>query len=136
MSTKIFVTLPVKDLKNSMRFYEALGYKQNPQFSDETAVSIVISETIYVMLGTHDTFKKFTPKEIADPTKFCNSLLSLSCESRSAVDDLISKALAAGGSQAHEPEDYGFMYQSGFYDLDGHGWGVLWMDPAAVQPSS
>ena len=133
MSTKIFVTLPVKDLKNSMRFYEALGYKLNPQFTDETAASIIISDTIYVMLTTHAKFKLFTPKEIPDPTKFCNTLLSLSCESRSAVDDLNSKALAAGGSQSHEPEDYGFMYQHGFYDLDGHGWGVLWMDPAAVQ---
>ena len=133
MSTKIFVNLPVKDLKNSMQFYEALGYKNNPQFTDETAASIVISDTIYVMLLTHAKFKMFTPKEIADPTKVCHVLLSLSCESRSAVDELIAKALAAGGSKAHEPEDYGFMYQYGFYDLDGHGWGVLWMDPAAVQ---
>ena len=134
MATTIFVSLPVQDLKHSIRFYEALGYKQNPQFTDETAASIVISDTIYVMLTTHAKFKMFTPKEIADPTKVCNTLLSLSCESRSAVDDLISKALAAGGSQAHEPEDYGFMYQHAFYDIDGHGWGVLWMDPAAVQP--
>lgn len=133
MSTKIFVTLPVKDLKNSIRFYEALGYKQNPQFSGETAASIVISDAIYVMLGTHDTFKKLTPKEIADPTKVCHVLISLSCESRSAVEDLMANALAAGGSQAHDPEDHGFMYQHGFYDPDGHGWGLFWMDPAAVQ---
>ncbi len=133
MSTKIFVTLPVKDLKNSIRFYEALGYKQNPQFSDETAASIVISDAIYVMLGTHDTFKKLTPKEITDPTKVCHVLISLSRESRSAVEDLMAKALAAGGSQAHDPEDHGFMYQHGFYDPDGHGWGLFWMDPAAVQ---
>jgi uncharacterized protein len=86
-----------------------------------------------VMLGTHDTFKKLTSKEMADPTKFCGALLSLSLESRSAVDDLIAKALAAGGSKAHEPEDYGFMYQHGFYDLDGNGWGLVWMDPAATQ---
>ena len=133
MSTKIFVNLPVKDLKNSMRFYEALGYAQNPQFSDETAASIVISDTIYLMLGTHATFKELTPKEIADPTKVCHTLISLSCESRSAVEDLMGKALAVGGSQAHDPEDHGFMYQHGFYDLDGHGWGLFWMDPAAVQ---
>ena len=133
MSTQIFVSLPVQDLKNSMQFYEALGYKLNPQFTDETAASIVISETIYLMLGTHDTFKQLTSKEIADPTKVCHVLISLSCESRSAVEDLMAKALAAGGSQAHEPEDHGFMYQHGFYDLDGHGWGLFWMDPAAVQ---
>ncbi len=130
MLAKIFVNLPVTDLKNSLRFYEALGYSQSAQFSDETAASIVISDTIFVMLLTHAKFKTCTPKEIADPTKVCHVLLSLSCESRSAVDELITKALAAGGTQAHEPEDYGFMYQHGFYDPDGHGWGVLWMDPA------
>jgi uncharacterized protein len=133
MATSIFVSLPVKDLKSSIRFYEALGYKQNPQFTDETAASIVISDTISVMLGTHSKFRELTPKEIADPTKVCHVLISLSCESRSAVEDLMAKALAAGGSQAHEPEDHGFMYQHGFYDLDGHGWGLFWMDPAAVQ---
>ena len=133
MTTKIFISLPVKDLKNSMRFYEALGYKQNPQFSDETAASIVISDTIYLMLGTHAKFSELTPKEIADVTKVCHTLISRSCESRSAVEVLMAKALAAGGSQAHEPEDHGFMYQHGFYDLDGHGWGLFWMDPAAVQ---
>jgi uncharacterized protein len=133
LATKIFVTLPVKDPKNSLRFYEAIGFKNNPQFSDETAASIVISETIHVMLGTHAKLKELTTREIADPTKACHTLLSLSCESRSAVVDLMAKALAAGGSQAHEPEDYGFMYQHGFYDLDGHGWGLFWMEPAAVQ---
>ena len=132
MATSIFVNLPVKDVKNSMRFYESLGYKHNPQFNGETAASIVISDTIYLMLGTHATFKELTPKEIADPTKVCHTLISLSCESRSAVEALMAKAIAAGGSQAHEPEDHGFMYQHGFYDLDGHGWGLFWMDPAAA----
>lgn len=133
MSTKIFVNLPVKNLKDSIRFYEALGYKLNPQFTDDTAASIVVSDTIYVMLLTPAKFQMFTPKEIADPTKVCHSLISLSCESRSAVEDLMAKALAAGGFQAHEPEDHGFMYQHGFYDLDGHGWGLFWMDPAVIQ---
>lgn len=133
MQTSIFVNLPVRDLKNSMRFYEALGYKHNPQFTDETAACIVISDTIYVMLLTHAKFKQFTPMEIADVTKVCHVLMSLSCESRSTVDDIVAKALAAGGSKAHEPEDYGFMYQHGFYDPDGHGWGLVWMDPAAIQ---
>jgi uncharacterized protein len=132
MSTKIFITLPVKDLKNSIRFYESLGYKKNPQFSDETAASIVISDTICLMLGTHAKFKELTSREIADVTKVCHTLISLSCESRAAVENLMAKAIAAGGSQAHEPEDHGFMYQHGFYDLDGHGWGLFWMDPAAV----
>jgi predicted lactoylglutathione lyase len=133
MATKVFVNLPVKDVKNSMRFYESLGYRHNPQFTDETAACIVISDTIYVMLLTYDKFKQFTPRDIADWTRVCEVLLSLSCESRSAVEDLVAKAIAAGGSQAHDPEDYGFMYQSGFYDPDGHGWGLLWMAPAAVE---
>lgn len=135
MPTSIFISLPVKDLKNSLRFYEALGYKRNPQFTDDTAACIVISNTISVMLGTHEKFKQLTPKDIADATKVCHVLLSLSCESREAVDAIVAKALSAGGSPAHEPEDYGFMYQHGFYDLDGHGWGVLWMDPAALPQS-
>ncbi len=133
MSTKIFVSLPVADLTNSKRFYEALGFKANPQFTDETSACIVISDTIYVMLLTHAKFKLFTPKEIADTKKACHALLSLSCESRSAVVDLMAKAVAAGGAAAHEPEDHGFMYQHGFYDPDGHGWGIFWMDPAATE---
>jgi uncharacterized protein len=136
MATSIFVNLPVKDLKNSMRFYESLGFKLNPQFTDETAACVIVSDTIFVMLLTHAKFKEFTPKEIADATKVCHVLLSLSLESREAVDGIVSKAIASGGSQAHEPEDYGFMYQHAFYDPDGHGWGVIWMDPAAVQQSS
>ena len=135
MPTNIFVSLPVHDLKNSIRFYESLGYQRNPQFTDDTAACIVISDTISVMLGTREKFKQLTTKEIADATKVCHVLLSLSCESREAVDAIVAKALAAGGSKAHEPEDYGFMYQCGFYDLDGHGWGVLWMDQAAMQQS-
>lgn len=133
MPTTIFVSLPVQNLQRSMQFYESLGYQRNPQFSDETVACFAVSDTINVMLATHDKFKQLTPKEIADPRKFCHSLLSLSCESREAVDAIVARALAAGGSKAHEPEDHGFMYQYGFYDLDGHGWGVFWMDPAAVQ---
>ncbi len=128
MPTSIFVNLPVQDLKNSMRFYEALGYKHNPQFTDETAACIVISDTIYVMLLTHAKFKDFTPKQIADATKTCEVLLCLSCDSREAVDCLVSKALASGGSKSQEPKDYGFMYQHGFQDPDGHTWEVIWMN--------
>ncbi len=133
LSNKIFVSLPVKDVKNSKRFYEALGCEHNPHITDETAAGIVISNTVYLMLLTHAKFKELIPMEIADPKKVCHTLVSLSCESRTAVEDLMSKAIAAGGSQAHEPEDHGFMYQHGFYDLDGHGWGLFWMDAAAMQ---
>lgn len=131
MSTSIFVSLPVKDPKKSLAFYNALGYKTNPQFSDPTggAGCIDISDTISVMFATEEQFQKISPKPLSDAKKFCQVLMSLTCESREEVDTLVAKAVAAGGTKAHEPEDYGFMYQSGFYDLDGHGWGLMWMNP-------
>ena len=133
MPTNIFVSLPVKDPMKSKAFYEALGYKSNPAFSDETTACIIISETITVMMTTHERFQEISPKPISDATKFCQVLLSLTCESREEVDALVSKAVAAGGTKAHEPEDFGFMYQCGFYDLDGHGWGLTWMNPSKAQ---
>ncbi len=131
MPTGLFITLPVKDVKKSTAFYEALGLKCNPQMSGEDNSCIVITDTISVMLGSHEQFKQISPKPMTDPTKGCQVLLSLSLESREAVDAMVAKAIAAGGSKAHEPEDYGFMYQHAFYDLDGHGWGLTWFNPAA-----
>ena len=133
MPTTIFVSLPVSDPQKSLAFYEALGYKQNPQFSGGGAACVMISDTICVMFTTQEKFQEISPKPLSDAKKFCQVLLSLTCDSREEVDTLVSKALAAGGSKAHEPEDYGFMYQSGFYDLDGHGWGLTWMDPNRAQ---
>ena len=133
MATKIFVNLPVKDLKKSMNFYDALGFKNNPQFTDETAACMVVSEEIYVMILTEPKFKSFTPKAIADATKSSEVLIALSRESRADVDDIVKKAVAAGGSTYAEPKDYGFMYQHGFQDPDGHIFEVIWMDPAAIQ---
>lgn len=133
MPTSIFVSLPVKDVQKSMAFYEALGYKRNPQMADDTTGSIIISDTISVMLASHEKFQEISPKPIADAKKGCQVLLSLTCESRKAVDDIVAKAVAAGGTMAHKPEDYGFMYQCGFYDLDGHGWGLCWMDPKGAR---
>lgn len=130
MATTIFVSLPVKDPKKSKAFYEALGYKSNLQMSGDTASCIMISDTISVMFTTEEQFQQISPKPMSDAKKFCQVLLSLTCESREEVDSLVSKAVAAGGTKAHEPEDYGFMYQSGFYDLDGHGWGLTWMNPS------
>ena len=129
---KIFVNLPVKDLKKSMSFYEAIGFKNNPQFTDDTGACMVVSEEIYVMILTHDKFKGFTPKQIADATKSSEVLNALSCESRAEVDDVVAKATAAGGTRYAEAKDYGFMYQHGFQDPDGHIWEVFWMDPAAA----
>ena len=136
MSTKIFVNLPVKDLAKSMRFFESIGFKNNPQFTDDTAACMVISDDIYVMILTEAKFKTFTPKKIADANTSTEVLTALSRESRADVDDTVRKALAAGGSTYAEPKDHGFMYQHGFQDPDGHIWEVFWMDPKAVQQQS
>jgi uncharacterized protein len=133
MPTSIFISLPVQDVQKSKAFYEALGYKANAEFSDDSTACIVISDTISVMLGTIEKFKELSPKPISDPKQFCQILLSLTCESREEIDALVAKAKASGGTQAHDPEDYGFMYQWGFYDLDGHGWGLVAMTPAKAE---
>src|SRR5688572_17574925 len=133
MATKIFVNLPVKDLKKSMKFFSSLGYSFNPQFTDETAACMVISDDIYAMLLTHAKFKEFTPKAVCDATKSTEVLIALSCESRQHVDDLVRKATAAGGSTYADRKDYGFMYQHGFQDPDGHIWELIYMEPGAVK---
>ncbi|HEY5791980.1 MAG TPA: VOC family protein [Chthoniobacterales bacterium] len=133
MSTKIFINLPVKDLPKSMEFFRALGFTFNPQFTDETAACMVISEDIYSMLLTEEKFKDFTPKPICDARKCTEVLVALTRESREAVDALVAKAVAAGGGTYKEPPDHGFMYAYGFQDLDGHIWEPFWMDPSAIQ---
>ena len=132
MSTKIFVNLPVKDLSKSMEFFKKLGFTFNPQFTDETAACMVISGDIYAMLLTYAKFKEFTPKAICDATKSTEVLVCLSRESREQVSDLVGKAVAAGGTTYAESKDYGFMYQHGFQDVDGHIWELIYMDPSAV----
>ncbi|WP_030866056.1 VOC family protein [Streptomyces sp. NRRL S-37] len=129
----IFVNLAVDDLDASKKFFTELGYSINPQFSDETAASVVISDTIIAMLLTKQKYAGFTKKEIVDATKSSEVLLGLSAESREKVDELVEKAVAAGGSVTGETQDHGFMYGRAFDDLDGHTWEVIWMDPAAVQ---
>ncbi|MFC8391130.1 VOC family protein [Streptomyces sp. NPDC057238] len=129
----IFVNLAVNDLDASKKFFTELGYSINAQFSDETAASVVISDTIVAMLLTKEKYAGFTKKEIVDATSSSEVLLGLSAESREKVDELVEKAVAAGGSVAGETQDHGFMYGRAFDDLDGHTWEVIWMDPAAVQ---
>jgi predicted lactoylglutathione lyase len=131
MSKSLFISLPVKDVKKSVAFYEAIGWKSKPEFSSDASGCVAISDTISVMLASIDQFKQISPRPIADPTKGCQVLLSLSLDSREAVDETVAKAIKSGGSKAHEPEDYGFMYQHAFYDLDGHGWGLTWFKPAS-----
>jgi hypothetical protein len=132
MSTKIFVNLPVKDLNRSIDFFTGLGFTFNPQFTDETATCMVVSEDIFVMLLTHDKFKTFTPKEICDATKSTEVLVCLSLESRERVGEMVRKAVTAGGSTYNDPKDHGFMYAHGFQDLDGHIWELIYMEPSAL----
>ncbi len=136
MATKIFVNLPVKNLGKSIEFFKSLGFNFNPQFTDETAACMVISEDIFAMLLTREKFKEFTPKEICDATKCTEVLVALSCESRPEVDEYVRKAIAGGGSTYSDPKDYGFMYGHGFQDLDGHIWEVFHMSSPPPEPGS
>lgn len=127
MSQQIFINLAVADLPASIAFFKALGFSDNPQFSDENGACIVISDTILLMLLTHARFRDFTPKAVCDTRSAVEVLLTLSCDSREQVDERVAKAIAAGGSSYDEPEDLGFMYSHSFVDLDGHGWGLMHM---------
>jgi uncharacterized protein len=133
MSRQVFINLPVADLSKSIAFFEALGFSRNPEFSDDAGACIVVSDTIYVMLATHDRFRVFTPKAICDTSKAVEVLLNLHCESREEVDGLVAKALAAGGTTYDEAEDLGFMYSHSFVDPDGHGWGLFHMTATPEQ---
>ena len=133
MSTKIFVNLPVSDLPKSIEFFGKLGFSFNQQFTDETASCMVVSDDIFVMLLTHAKFQEFTPKAISDAKTSTEVLICLSCEDRAKVDEMVSKAVAAGGSIYSETKDHGFMYQHSFQDLDGHLWELVYMDPTFVQ---
>lgn len=133
MAKMIFINLPVTDLARATTFYEAIGAVKNPQFSDETGSCMVFSETIHTMLLTHDKFRQFTPKKIADAKTSSEVLICLSADSRDAVDEVVGKANAAGGSADPGPkQDYGFMYSRSFEDPDGHIWEVAWMDVEAA----
>ncbi|MBC9882211.1 lactoylglutathione lyase [Bradyrhizobium sp. INPA01-394B] len=135
MPRMIFLNLPVTNLRRATAFYEAIGATRNPQFSDDTASCMVLSETIYVMLTTPDKFRQFTPKPISDAKTSNQALFCLSAESRNEVDEIVGKAEAAGGMADPSPiDEYDFMYGRSFEDPDGHMWGVNWVDMAAVPP--
>ena len=133
MINQIFLTLPVADLPKSVAFFKALGFQHNPQFSDDTAACIVITDSTCVMLGTHEKFRSFTPKAVCDTSQAVEVLISLSCDTRERVDELVAKALANGATTCDQPEDLGFMYSHSFVDLDGHGWGVLHLKAAQTE---
>jgi uncharacterized protein len=133
MAKLIFVNLPVRNLERATAFYEAVGAQKNEQFCDETASCMVFSETIHAMLLTHDKFRQFTPKKIADATTTTEVLICISADSRDGVDEMVDKAKTAGGTIDPTPkQDYGFMYGRSFEDPDGHIWEVMWMDVAAA----
>ncbi|WP_317445655.1 VOC family protein [Streptomyces collinus] len=129
----IFVNLATDDVEASKKFFTELGYAINPQFSTDECACVVISDTIIAMLLSKQHYATFTKKEIADSTRTSEVLICLSAESREKVDELVEKAVAAGGSASGQTQDLGFMYGRSFDDLDGHTWEVVWMDPAAVQ---
>ena len=134
MPRMIFVNLPDADVKRSTAFYEAVGATKNPQFSDDSTSCMVISDTIFVMIMTHEKFRQFSPKAIPNAHETAQVLLALSADSREAVDDMTARAGAQGVKLDPCPQqDYGFMYGRSFEDPDGHIWEVMWMDPAAVE---
>ncbi|KKB07835.1 VOC family protein [Devosia chinhatensis] len=128
MSKMIFVNVPVRDLAASMAYYKALGFSHNPDFTDETAACIVISETIFLMVLTHDKFRQFSSRPIPDPMEQTQALYALSCDSREDVDAIATAALGAGGSEYRPAQDMGFMYSRAIADVDGHVWEYVWMD--------
>ena len=132
----IFVNLPIADLPKAKAFYEAVGFTNNPAFTDDAAACMVLSDAIHVMLLTHDKYKQFTSKQIADTHKTSAVLLAMSENSRADVDATLTKALKAGAREPRPADDYGFMYQRGFEDLDGHTWEVIWMDVAAFMKAT
>ena len=130
---KLFVNLAVRDLEQSKQFFTKLGFGFDPQFSDDKAACMILGEEAFVMLLTEPFFRTFTKRDLCDTSRQTEGLFALSCESRAEVDQIVKNAIDAGGKHAMDPQDHGFMYGWSFYDLDGHHWEVLWMDPAASQ---
>jgi uncharacterized protein len=131
-SRKIFVNLAVRELKRSMEFFSQLGFEFNKQFTDDKAACMVVNDEAFVVLLTEPFFKTFTKREICNTNTHTEGLFALSCDSRAQVDEMVKKAVAAGGKHAMDPMDHGFMYGWSFYDIDGHNREVIWMDPKAI----
>jgi predicted lactoylglutathione lyase len=129
----LFVNIPVADLERSKAFFAKLGFSFNPHFTDESAACMLVGEQASVMLLSHKKFAEFSKLPMADPATHTLALYSFSVASREEVDTVAAAALAAGGVEADGLEDYGFMCSRSFFDLDGHGWQVMWMDPEAAQ---
>ncbi|MEW5849344.1 MAG: VOC family protein [Myxococcota bacterium] len=132
---QIFINLPVSNLKKSMAFFTQLGFKFDPRFTDENAACLIVEENIHVMLLVESYFRSFSYKETCG-TNAAEVLLAIDAPNRAKVDELVAKAVSAGGATYNEPKDHGFMYQHRFRDLDGHTWEVAYMDMAAFQAMS
>ncbi|TVP39186.1 VOC family protein [Candidatus Nitrosocosmicus arcticus] len=133
MTTKIFVNLPVKDLNRAVEFFTKLGFKFNPQFTDKNATCMIISEDIFVMLLVEEFFKTFTKKEICNTSKNIEAIIALSAESKEKVDEMINKAIEAGGAEPRKPQDHGWMYDRAFEDIDGHLWEIIYMNESELK---
>jgi predicted lactoylglutathione lyase len=133
VTTKIFVNLPVKDLNKTIEFFTKLGFKFNPQFTDENATCMIVGEDIFVMLLIENFFKTFTKKEICDTSKNTEVIVALSVEGREKVDQMINRAIEAGGRESREPQDHGWMYGRSFEDINGHIWEIIYMDESALK---
>ena len=129
MARQIFVNLPVADLKRTIAFFSALGFTFNPQWTDDSATCMIAGDNIFAMLLTRERFQNFTPKPVADATTSTEVLVCLALDSRAAVDDMVSKAVTAGGSTYNEAQDHGFMYGHAFQDPDGHLWELIHLTP-------
>lgn len=132
MANQIFVNLPVTNLQKSIEFFTQVGFTFNPQFTDEKSTCMIIGENIFAMLLIRERFQDFTKKEISDAHKTTEVLLAIDSPSRQAVDDMVRKAVAAGGTTYMNPQDHGWMYQHSFADLDGHQWEVCFMDESLL----
>jgi uncharacterized protein len=132
MPKKIFINLTVADLQKSIAFYTAIGFVNNPQFSDDTAACMILSEEIYVMLLTHQKLATFTKKEITDTKKYVGAIHSISVDSLDEANIMADKAINNGGIEPTPAQDYGFMQQRSFEDLDGHHWEVIYMDTSKM----
>ena len=133
MHSQMFVNLPVKDLKRSIDFFTKLGYRFNPQFTDENATCMILGDNLFAMLLTEKFFGSFTDKAICDTSKANESLTCVACSSREQIDTLVAKARAAGARVPRQPQDHGFMYAHGYEDLDGHTWELVHMTGAPVE---
>lgn len=120
--------MPVKDLENTMDFFKQVGFEFNMQFTDENATSMIINDNTFAMLLVEPYFQSFTNKELVDATKSTEMLIALSVDNRAQVDEIVNKALAAGGTPSNDPKDYGFMYSWSFQDINGHIWEVFYME--------